>query len=44
MQFFLNFREFKLTNNKTDIGIKSAAGLKPRALKQDEIVPDPRSK
>ncbi|XP_071134806.1 cilia- and flagella-associated protein 47-like isoform X3 [Mytilus edulis] len=36
-------KEFNQTNNKTDIGIKSAAGLRPKILKQDEIVPDPRS-
>ncbi|KAL8606797.1 hypothetical protein ACOMHN_049626 [Nucella lapillus] len=34
-------KEYKVTNNPTDIGIKSAAGLKPRKLKQDEIKPDP---
>ncbi|XP_070190234.1 cilia and flagella-associated protein 47-like isoform X3 [Littorina saxatilis] len=34
-------KEYKQTNNLTDIGIKSAAGLKPRRLKVDEIIPDP---
>ena len=29
-----------MTNNNTDIGIKTAAGLKPRKLKIDEIKPD----
>ncbi|XP_076467202.1 cilia and flagella-associated protein 47-like [Babylonia areolata] len=33
-------REHELFNNPTDIGIKSAAGLKPRKLKLEEIVPD----
>lgn len=36
-------REFEDTNNKLDIGIKSAAGLKPKRLTQQEIKPDPRS-
>ena len=36
------YREFNQTNNKTDIGIKSAAGLHPKVLKQTDIVPDPR--
>lgn len=36
------YREFNQTNNKTDIGIKSAAGLYPKVLKQTDIVPDPR--
>lgn len=38
------FREFNEANNKTNIGIKSAQGLKPKKLTQDEIVPDPRCK
>lgn len=37
-------REFKVTNNSVDIGIKSAAGLRPKMLKQQEIQPDPESK
>ncbi|XP_021363645.1 cilia- and flagella-associated protein 47-like isoform X2 [Mizuhopecten yessoensis] len=36
-------REFKDTNNKLDIGIKTAAGLRPKRLTQMEIIPDPRS-
>lgn len=42
--FHLIFREFKVTNNSVDIGIKSAAGLKPKMLTQQEIQPDPESK
>ncbi|XP_052708553.1 cilia and flagella-associated protein 47-like isoform X1 [Crassostrea angulata] len=36
-------REFKVTNNSVDIGIKSAAGLRPKMLKQQEIQPDPET-
>ncbi|XP_064627283.1 cilia- and flagella-associated protein 47-like isoform X2 [Lineus longissimus] len=38
----LKAKEFEETNNKTDIGIKTAAGIKPKKLTQDEIKPDPR--
>ncbi|XP_074645875.1 cilia and flagella-associated protein 47-like isoform X2 [Tubulanus polymorphus] len=37
-------REFALTNNKTDIGIKTAAGIQPKKLLLEEIKPDPRPK
>lgn len=39
----LFYREFKVTNNSVDIGIKSAAGLRPKVLTQQEIQPDPES-
>ncbi|KAK3096977.1 hypothetical protein FSP39_005325 [Pinctada imbricata] len=35
-------REFRDTDNNLDIGIKSAAGLKPKRLTQKEIKPDPK--
>ena len=38
------FREFKATNTTADIGIKPAAGIRPKKLTLDEIKPDPRSK
>jgi hypothetical protein len=39
----MSYREFRVTNNSVDIGIKSAAGLKPKVLTQQEIQPDPAS-
>ena len=42
--FLLRFREFKETNNKTDIGIKAAAGLKPKKIAIQEVGPDPSGK
>ena len=41
LKFLLRFREFKETNNKTDIGIKAAAGLKPKKIAIQEVGPDP---
>ncbi|XP_055888207.1 cilia and flagella-associated protein 47-like isoform X1 [Biomphalaria glabrata] len=34
-------KEFLETNNPIDIGLKSASGIKPKKLKQDEIKTDP---
>ncbi|XP_048239518.1 cilia and flagella-associated protein 47-like isoform X3 [Haliotis rufescens] len=36
-------KEFKETNNNVEIGIKSAAGLRPKRLSQEQIKPDPSS-
>ncbi|XP_035825915.1 cilia- and flagella-associated protein 47 [Aplysia californica] len=34
-------KEFLVSNNSMDIGIKTAAGIFPKKLTQDEITPDP---
>lgn len=38
------FREFRENNNNTDIAMKPAAGLKPKKITLEDIVPDPRRK
>ena len=44
MPKFPVFREFRTTNNETDIAIQPAAGIKPKRLQVDEVKPDPRRK